>query len=32
MINMGSDSGMPPYMDMLTAAEKADVIAYLKTL
>ena len=32
MINMGSDSGMPPYADMLTAAEKADVIAYLKTL
>jgi cytochrome c len=32
MINMGSESGMPPYADMLTAAEKADVIAYLKTL
>ena len=32
MINKGSDSGMPPYADMLTAAEKADVIAYLKTL
>jgi cytochrome c len=32
MINMGSDAGMPPYADMLTAAEKADVIAYLKTL
>jgi cytochrome c len=32
MINMGSESGMPPYADMLTAAEKADVIAFLKTL
>ena len=32
LINKGSDSGMPPYADMLTAAEKADVIAYLKTL
>ena len=32
MINMGSESGMPPYKDMLTAAEKADVIAFLKTL
>jgi mono/diheme cytochrome c family protein len=32
MINTGSESGMPPYKDMLTAAEKADVIAFLKTL
>lgn len=32
MINMGSENGMPSYADMLTAAEKADVIAYLKTL
>ncbi len=32
MINKGSENGMPSYMDMLTAAEKADVIAYLKTL
>ena len=32
MINMGSENGMPPYADMLTPAEKADVIAFLKTL
>jgi mono/diheme cytochrome c family protein len=31
MINMGGN-GMPSYDDMLTAAEKADVIAFLKTL
>lgn len=31
MINMGGN-GMPSYEDMLSAAEKADVIAYLKTL
>jgi mono/diheme cytochrome c family protein len=31
MINMGGN-GMPMYEDMLSAAEKSDVIAYLKTL
>ncbi len=31
MINMGGN-GMPSYADMLTNAEKADVLAYLKTL
>jgi cytochrome c len=31
MINMGGN-GMPSYEDMLTAAEKSDVVAYLKTL
>jgi len=31
VINMGGN-GMPSYSDMLTAAEKSDVLAYLKTL
>lgn len=31
IINAGGN-GMPSYADMLTDAEKADVIAYLKTL
>ena len=32
MINNGSEAGMPPFADMLTDPEKADLIAYLKTL
>ena len=31
LINAGGN-GMPPYSDMLTDAEKNDLIAYLKTL
>ena len=31
MINAGGN-GMPAYADLLSEAEKADVIAYLKTL
>ena len=31
MINMGG-GGMPPFADSLSAADKANVIAYLKTL
>lgn len=32
MINKGSESGMPPFADALTDQEKANLIAYLKTL
>src|SRR5690348_2546201 len=32
MINNGSEAGMTPFADMLTDQEKADLIAYLKTL
>ena len=32
LINAGSPNGMPPFGDLLTAAEKADILAYLKTL
>ena len=31
-IDGGSSTGMPPYKDMLSDAEKDDLIAYLKTL
>jgi cytochrome c2 len=31
MINMGGN-GMPPFADSLSAQDKADVVAYLKTL
>ena len=32
IINQGSPNGMPPFADLLTAPEKADIVAYLKTL
>jgi len=32
LINEGSPNGMPPFADLLMPAEKADIIAYLKTL
>ena len=32
IINQGSPNGMPPFADLLTAPEKADILAYLKTL
>jgi cytochrome c len=32
MINKGSDAGMPGFADVLADQEKADVLAYLKTL
>jgi mono/diheme cytochrome c family protein len=32
IINQGSPNGMPPFGDALTAPEKADILAYLKTL
>ncbi len=32
MINEGSPAGMPGFADLLTSTEKADIIAYLKTL
>jgi cytochrome c len=32
MINEGSPAGMPPFADTLSKTEKANVIAYLKTL
>jgi len=32
IINAGSPNGMPPFGDLLMPAEKADILAYLKTL
>src|SRR5690348_18274068 len=32
MIEKGSPAGMPPFADQLTEQEKADILAYLKTL
>ena len=32
IINQGSPNGMPPFGDVLSAGEKADILAYLKTL
>ena len=32
LINAGSPNGMPPFADLLMPAEKADIVAYLKTL
>lgn len=32
IINQGSPNGMPPFGDALTAPEKANILAYLKTL
>jgi cytochrome c len=32
IINKGSPSGMPGFMDSLSEQERADVLAYLKTL
>ena len=32
IVNAGSPNGMPPFADLLTAPEKADILAYLKTL
>jgi len=32
LINVGSPNGMPPFADLLSAPDKADILAYLKTL
>lgn len=32
IVNEGSANGMPPFGDSLTPQEKADILAYLKTL